>query len=464
MALKITSVLKHNVAENDRMEPRFFHLLVPLENYCKVSNFDIRRFGDLILEITDGEHAGQTFVEEGIRFVKNSAVKDFQVDLFDGFFITSEKHKQQKRSALKALDILFTTIGKLGSTTIIHENFGEANINQNLVRIVIDKEIINPFYLVAYLNSKIVKQQINALFTGNLQPILTYPKIKNLKIIIPNKKIQYDIASKYESAIKMRRDSLELIENARKVYYDALGVDFSSISRKTCFSTTVSSLIENDLWTPDSCQPLYVNSDTAIKIKNTTDSLGNLVSIITGDEPGSKNYVKYLDKTDTDVPFIRTSDLLNFEIDSYPDHFIVNSIGEQLSQKFVAGDLLFSKDGRIGDCAMLTESDSPIIGTGIIGMRLNEKARELNLSAEYLFIVLSTMETGKYSAKRRTVVASTIPHLRQERVEDFSIPIIGKKEISKIKNMVKKAFDMKEKSKKIISEIRFFLDSTFNIE
>jgi len=464
MALKITSALHHNVTESDRMEPRFHHVHVPLENYCRVSNLDIRRFGDLILEITDGEHAGQTFVEEGVRFVKNSAVKDFQVDLFDGFFITPEKQKQQKRSALKTHDILFTTIGKLGSATIIPDNFGEANINQNVVRIVIDKKILNPFYLVAYLNSNVVKKQINALFTGNLQPILTYPKIKDLKIILPSKKIQDDIASKYESVTKIREDSLKLIEKARRVYYDALAVDFSSISRKICFSTSASSIINNDLWTPDYCQPLYVKSNTAIKNKNSSDSLGNLVSIFTGDEPGSKNYVKYLDKSDTDVPFIRTSDLLNFEIDSYPDNFIPNSIQEELSQKFLAGDLLFSKDGRIGNCAMLTESDSPIIGTGIIGMRLNEKARELNLSAEYLFIVLSTMETGKYPAIRRTVFASTLPHLRQERIEDFTIPILGEKELSKIKNMVKKAFDMKEKSKKIISEIRNFLDSNFDIE
>ena len=49
----------------------------------------------ILKKITDGEHAGQTFVKKGIRFIKNSAVKDFSININDGFFITEEKHKLQ---------------------------------------------------------------------------------------------------------------------------------------------------------------------------------------------------------------------------------------------------------------------------------------------------------------------------------------------------------------------------------
>ena len=116
-------------------------------------------------------------------YVYNNCVKDFDISLTDGFYITEYKHSLLQRSALKSNDILFTTIGHLGSATIVPDNFGEANINQNLVRMKINDATIDPYYLAAFLNSSFVRKQIDCLFTGNIQKILTYPKIKKIKII-----------------------------------------------------------------------------------------------------------------------------------------------------------------------------------------------------------------------------------------------------------------------------------------
>ena len=54
-------------------------------------------------KITDGEHAGQKFVNDGVRFIKNSAVRDFSINLLDKFKISESKHKFLKRSALKKM-------------------------------------------------------------------------------------------------------------------------------------------------------------------------------------------------------------------------------------------------------------------------------------------------------------------------------------------------------------------------
>ena len=124
--------------------------------------------------MTDGEHAGQTFVKQGIKFIKNSDVRDFNIDLSEDFYISEEKHKMLKRSALKDGDILFTTIGHLGSAALVPKNFGEANINQNLVLVRINEKILSKHFLVPYLNSRIVKKQIYAILTGNIHSILTY--------------------------------------------------------------------------------------------------------------------------------------------------------------------------------------------------------------------------------------------------------------------------------------------------
>ena len=89
--------------------------------------------------------------------IKNSSIKDFDISTSDGFYITEENHKRLKRSSLNEDDVLFTTIGHVGSSAIVPKGFVEANMNQNFVKIEIDKNKISPYYILAYLNSKIAR-------------------------------------------------------------------------------------------------------------------------------------------------------------------------------------------------------------------------------------------------------------------------------------------------------------------
>ena len=72
-------------------------------------------------------------------------------------------------------------------------------------------------------------------------------------------------------------------------------------------------------------------------------------------------------------------------------------------------------------------------------------------------------ETGLYPAIRRTVVASTIPHLREERLKEFEIPILDKTSMDEITKLVKEAFELKDEKKKLIKEVREEIDSYFDI-
>ena len=464
MALKITTAQIPDVVESDRFEPRFHHIFSQIKKYTKELNCVVKNFGEIILEITDGEHAGQTFVEEGVRFIKNTAVKDFQIDLSHGFYITKEKHIEQTRSSLKHLDILFTTIGQLGSSTVIPKDFGEANINQNLVRIDIDKNIISPYYLVVYLNSKIVKQQIESLFTGNIQRILTYPKIKSIKIIIPKMEVHDKIAKKCKSAETMRGKALSLIEQAKDIFYRELNVDFSSLKREKCFSMNINEIIQSGVFTPENYQPLYSDSIEKIQEKCRTVSLGEIATVKKGDEVGSSNYRKYLDKKRNDVPFIRTSDIQNYEVDQYPDFYVSEEYYDELNQGIISGDVLFTNDGKIGRVAIITPHDRIILQSHINRLRLKQEAKiEHGLSPEYLFLVLTLKEISMYQAKRYTIVQSTIPTISKNILE-FKIPILDKPIMQKITKIVKKATKLMDNSKKTIAEIREYIDSQYEIE
>lgn len=465
MAIKATDTPILKVIKSDRFEPRFHAVYNKFDDYEKSLKYQILRFGDkrILKRITDGEHAGQIFVEKGIRFIKNSAVKDFSIDLLDGFFITEEKHNQLKRSSLKPLDILFTTVGHLGSTAIVPKNLGEANINQNVVKIEIEKKFINPFYLTAYLNSNTTKKQISALFTGNIHSIITYPKIKNIRVVVPDKEFQEDIANKYQKAIELDEKFYALIKKAQILFRQRLDIDFAGVEKQDHYSVSISSFAETGLWTPAYSRPLYVNTLKAIQRKWPTVPLGEIATTQKGDEVGSDNYNRYLEKKDSDVPFIRTSDLVNHEVDQYPDFYIPEEIHKELKQDIGNGDVLFSNDGKIGLTAMLTAQDEVILQSHIKRIRLKKEAiRKYRVSQEYLFLVLATKEVARYQAARYTVVQSTIPTV-SDRVLSFAIPILDINSINEITRLVRRAFELKAAKKKIITEIRKRIDNYFEI-
>lgn len=131
MALSFKSISYDENSFIKRLDSKYYCLRKILNNFCENEAVKLEKFDNYIVKITDGEHAGQNFVEKGVLFLKNSSIKDFDISLNDGFYISEEKHKKLNRSALNSKDVLFTTIGHLGSAAIVPENFCQANMNQN---------------------------------------------------------------------------------------------------------------------------------------------------------------------------------------------------------------------------------------------------------------------------------------------------------------------------------------------
>lgn len=456
-------MIKSFAINNDDLESNIF------PNYYlfkqKIKSFSLRKditsfsLGDKeVLEVlTDGEHAGQKFVPSGALFIKNSSVKRYGVNEFDGFYITHEKNNTLKRSKLVKDDVLFTTIGYyLGVAAVVNTNVGNANINQNVVRMRVNKKFTSPQYLACFLNSKLVRFQIENLFTGTY-PILTYPKIKSLKIFIKDKRVEKSVTDKIILADEKNVQALKLISEAQTLFLKSLNVDFAKIKKQMFYAVSNSQFTLDDMMTPAFYYPLYTNTTKEIAKSNKCELLGTLADFKNGDEVGSTNYKTYLHRKETDIPFIRTSDIINYDFDQYPDFFIDQSIYKEINQGIKAEEILFSKDGKIGITAMTTEFDKCILGSGIL--RIIPKTDKIN--PYYLFIALSTNEVGVYQALQRTVVASTIPHLREDRIGDFSIPIL--KNQSKIIELTKTAFKLRDERKRLITESRLLIENSLDV-
>lgn len=186
-----------------------------------------------------------------------------------------------------------------------------------------------------------------------------------------------------------------------------------------------------------------INDDTTAGNSEEYDvvSIGQLIkegvlSVSTGNELGKLAYGT------GDIPFVRTSDISNWEIKSDPKHLVSQEIYESLAKKqdVRAGDILMVKDGSylIGTCAMITQYDTRMIyQSHLYKIRVNEQNR-YGLDNYYLLATLSS------DFLRQQVAANTYSHdiinSLGDRLKDLLIPISKSNEKrASISEMVRKS-------------------------
>ncbi|MCL2039158.1 MAG: N-6 DNA methylase [Bacteroidetes bacterium] len=261
--------------------------------------------------------------------------------------------------------------------------------------------------------------------------------------------------------VTIENDDIPIIKKQFQYWLEGKKIE----NTKNYFITKLSQLEQTNFWIPKHFSPYYKQAIDNVINKYKLVKLGDIATFKAGKEPGSSNYIDFIDRNETDIPFIRTGDLVNFSINQIPDKFVDEAIYVKLNQDIRANDILFTKDGKIGIAAMVTENDKVVIASGIFRIRLKKEAeKQYGITPEYLFALLSNKYSGYFQAIRSTVIASTIPHLRPHRIADFDIPIVDSETINKITKIVKRSFAIKNESKLLDAEAAKILTDTFMLK
>lgn len=463
MALKIITVKSKELKNHsyNRFDFGYYYIQQFFENLNK--HFNIKTVNQLKDYIISGSYINEylTKSSETIPYIRVATVKHFFLNENESDFVFVSKNVPNKIKT-ELNDIVISRTAVLGIASIIDDHTKNFAISQHITRLKLKKEIICPEFVVGYLNSSLFKSQMIIASSGTSRLELTHSQLGNVKIVMPDEEFEDKIKNKVKRSIGLHRRALLSLQQAQNLFYQKLNIDFLKIQKEKHYSVKLSDFKDADLWTPSFSYPLYVNTLKAIQKNWQTVPLGEIATVKKGDEVGSENYNKYLDKKESDVPFIRTSDLVNYEVDQFPDFYIPEEIYKELKQDIKAGDILFNNDGKIGLVAMLTPQDKVIIQSHIKRLRLKAEAKKYNLTHEYLFLVLTIKEVARYQAERYTVIQSTIPTI-SNHILDIQIPILDKNSIDEITKLVKEAFELKDEKKKLIKEVREQIDSYFDI-
>lgn len=449
---------------HERLDAGYFIVNHALNQLAAKSSFGVKSLRELNARISSGSYI-EDYVpgKEGIKYLRVSDIKPYNVDEGEqGIVHVSAEVPERYRVSEDDIIVGRTqaSVEKLGIASLVDTFLSGSAISQHVSRITVDPSVISPYYLVAYLNSNFFRAQTSLATHGDTRVEFTHSQLEQVRVFLPPRDVMERIAGKARRVMLLNRESMGLVKEAGNLLREELKITPSRWTVKNYFTASRKELQEFGQWNPKSFLPEYYSTERLIGRRFTCVKLGEIAGIRKGMEAGSENYRAYLFSDQTDYAFIRTSDIVNNEIDLYPDYFVPESVAMRSRSQLVAGDVIFSKDGRIGEVAISSGLDRAMIASGF--ERIRVKSNDLGITGEYLFTVLSLRETGLYPSLRRTVIASTIPHLREERLREIQIPLIERSRMDEITAIVRRSFGLRKDRKRLVIEIRDELDSYFD--
>ena len=437
--LKTTSFYPRNY------DPVYLFVKDSLKNYFELKDY-------LIEEVKGGSTPPyflffNEYENEVIPFVKTSAISRDFININDLHYIHSEFHKKKiKRSITKPYDVVYSMTGKfMGKAALCPNTINELNISQNSV-VLKTKSPLHSAFLTIFLNSEINRKQIFGLYSITKQKYLNQGKIAKLRILDFKRSYKKDLLD-YLVGIKIYYESISNIKMYISEFNKIFKLPADTFYKKTSFMTKPD-VLDYKILTAQ----YYRNDVNVSYFRNESEKQLIKLDIKKGAEIGSKNYLF------EGIPFIKTSNFLNFGVDYQPNYYCSDAIYNEVQQDLYTGDLIFTKDANIGEVSILEESAKIVISSGIV------RVRPQNDDQRYFLFLLLSSAYGKIYFNKWTVIASTMAHLRKDFYKDFRFINFDKKYIDNLITKTKKAFnDKKEAYLKIELSKKSILSKLYSI-
>lgn len=127
------------------------------------------------------------------------------------YYVSTKKYKEMKRYQVRSGDILVSCVGTFGRVSVVPDNIEPGIINPRLIKIE-SKEKVNPYFFKVLLRSKFAFNQFDRLSRGGTIGVINIGLISNLKILLPPKDEQQQIADYLDKETKKIDKLIEKIK------------------------------------------------------------------------------------------------------------------------------------------------------------------------------------------------------------------------------------------------------------
>ena len=368
------------------------------------------------------------------RYIRNRDINDFRVKDDEPALIPQKVWSSLPQFHLQENDLLITVVGTLGKVAIatVKDNKSIFSCKSTILRAT----HINPFYLLAYLNSDTGKLFSLRGKRGAIQEGLNLSDLKEIQVFVPSDTFQVTI----EKAI---RESFTKVERSEAKYKQAqtillleLGLTNWQPQHQLTFVKNYSDTEQAGRIDAEYYQPKYEEIISKIKKFKTLElSDDEHFKIITG------TYTK--EYSSEGNYYIRSVDISNdLTIDAIGMYRTNQNLESKCKVK--TGDIVTSRVGSIGTLGYITkELNDSYISDNII------RIRNCHKDIDSLFLAFFLKQIGSILMERLSR-GSVQQRLNQETIKEIKIPLMSVAIQQKIINKIIESHRLKKKSKYLL--------------
>jgi type I restriction enzyme M protein len=439
MQVSIINFTKTKSEYGFRIDAEFYKPEYVFTETC-LTNIDNDILVNLVHKIDVG-HVGSMvkhYCDEGTLILQTQNIKEFFVDFADCKRIDGDFHQELKKSQIHTGDILIARSGSFGKASIF---LGQETINSaDIIIIEPNIKIINPYYLVTFLNCAFGVNQLFRFASGGLQGHVNLTILENLIVPLLSDYFQKEIARLVNKAANQIAKSRQIYSQAEQLLLNELGLGDWQAKHKLSFVKNYSYTKQAARIDAEYFQPKYDEIINAMKTKFNARPIRDIdyISVTTG------QYVADYVDVNVGKPYMRGTDIANGVINM--DSLVyIRSEDQETSKKAMEGDVVVTRVGTIGLSARIPkECEGGTISDNLIRLRFDQN----KLNSYYVTAYLGNI-IGK-SLMVRNSRGSVQQRLNQETLKEIVLPIISDSKQGHIAKQVIKAKEAWQKSKQLL--------------
>jgi type I restriction enzyme S subunit len=374
-----------------------------------VSEFeDTVTLGDIASTFAKGifDIKAEEYVDEGVPFVRISNLKNCVISENDIAFITSNRHKAERKTALVKYDLILSKTAYPAASLVQIEH---CNVSQDTIAIKTTCSEAFNVYLAIYLNTRLGLLQMERIFQGNIQMHLSLTDAKTIRVPVPSEEFQRKIQGLFEQSLQKREESKTLYAEAealliRELGLDAIDSDLQCFYEANFSDTTELKRIDAEYWNPK-----YTNLIKRLKSSEYAE-LGSIATFSNGATPKGAEYLT------EGIPFLRIQNVLKNRLDLDDVVYISEKIHKGLLRRsqLIPKDVLITITGRIGTAAVVPEN-LPVANMNQHSVRLRIIDETVN---PYYLAVFLNSQAGMLQTERESYGATreALPYYCLERI------------------------------------------------
>lgn len=406
--------------------------LLPKRYLCTLGFSTEWRLGDLV-DIASGEYVSEYCVLNtpgALKYIRVDNVRQFLPNLSepDLVYIAPNTITHGDRVIVRSGDVVLSRTGTLGRAFVVDSETHGSVMSQHVTRLRPRPEAIwlHPYLLAAYLNSREARERVNALASGSTRLELTHEDLAGIGIPTTLKELATRTFLKEFDKIpplfcNMRKLARAAIERCSDLLPGSTASGYQGLS---CFSAEVR-LEGRKTLLPRYYLPSLTAVEDELQTRFECKPLGEIAEVVRGAGTTSKEY------TDSGIPYLMTSSLINYGIEFFPEHYATEHTYRSHGQNVGEGDIILTMEGKIGEVALLGADERCAVKNHIEIVRIRADA---DVAKEFVYAFLAS-PLGRAQLERRTVVQATIPGLGSASREVL-IPIRSRRSVPDLERII----------------------------